>query len=141
MSDKDQRKLIWFVLVTLWIKALWTLHPDALLPNADIPTYKMFPFSDILITKPSYFYFICLHAITMIYVFVWGEVFKSYRNLFKIWFIIQAVQFVEYFFNYNEAQLWTFIGPYKLDIDLVFLKMVGLPVVFLLYNVIWNRNR
>jgi hypothetical protein len=140
MSDKDQKKLIWLLLSTLFIKALWTLHPDALLPPNEIPVYKMFKYSDILISKPTYFYFICAHTIMLIYIFVWGELLPRYRKLFVIWFVIQALQFVEYFFNYNEAQLWYFIGRYKLDVDLTLAKMTVLPATFLLYDYIWRRK-
>jgi hypothetical protein len=138
MRDADQRKLIWFILSTLWIKALWTLHPDALLPGVDIPVYKMFKYSETLISKPTYIFFICSHTITLIYIYVWGQVFVNYKNLFLIWFVIQIVQFGEFFLNYNEAQIWYFIGPYKLDIDLTLLKIVGLPITFLLYKLIWR---
>lgn len=141
MRDEDQRKLIWFILSTLWIKALWTLHPDALLPADQIPVYKMFSYSDTPISKPTYIFFICSHTITLIYIYVWGQVFVNYKNLFLIWFVIQVVQFGEFFLNYNEAQIWYYIGPYKLDIDLTLLKIVGLPVTFLLYKVIWRNNR
>lgn len=141
MRDEDQRKLIWFILSTLWIKALWTLHPDALLPAEQIPVYKMFPYSDTPISKPTYIFFICSHTITLIYIYVWGQMFGRYKNLFLIWFVIQTVQFGEYFLNYNEAQLWYYIGPYKLDIDFTLLKIVGLPITFLLYKVIWRSRQ
>lgn len=141
MRDEDQRKLIWFILSTLWIKALWTLHPDALLPAAEIPVYKMFPYSDTQISKPTYIFFICSNTITLIYIYVWGQVFVKYKNLFLVWFVIQMVQFGEFFLNYNEAQIWYYIGPYKLDIDLTLLKIVGLPITFLLYKLIWRSNQ
>lgn len=137
MSEKN---LIWLILSTLIIQALWTLHPDALLASNDIPVYKMFPFSETLISKPTYIYFICRHAVYLIYIRVWWSVFQNYKHLFGAWFWIQAVQFGEFFLNYNEAQLWFFIGSYKLDVDFTLLKMAGLPIMFLVYDYIWVRK-
>ena len=142
MSEIQERKLIWLILSTLIIRYLWTLHPDNYIyedPNL-IPVYKMFPFSDQKISWPSYLYFPCLNIVQLIYIRVWMKVFDRYRNIFHVWFVIQAMQFGEYFLNYNEAQMSIHFGRYPLAIDLTLAKMVILPILFLLYDVIWRRR-
>jgi hypothetical protein len=140
MSDKEQRKLIWILVWTPALKALWTLHPDRLLPADQIPTYKMFPFADIEISWPTYIYFIVLHIVQLVYVRSWWAMFERYRNVFTCWFWVEVIQFAEYFANYNEAQIWTYIGAYRLDIDFTLLKMAGLPIVFGFYEFIWRKR-
>lgn len=142
MSEAQQRKLIWLILSTLIIRYLWTLHPDNYIyedPNL-IPEYKLFPFSDQKISWPSYLYFACINAVQLIYIMVWMNVFSRYKNIFHVWFVIQAIQFGEYFLTYSEPQMSVNIGRYPLPIDLTLAKMVLLPSMFLLYDVIW-RNK
>lgn len=127
---------------TLIVRYLWTLHPDNYIyedPNL-IPEYKLFPFSDQKISWPGYFYFPCLNAVMLIYISVWMNVFNRYKNIFHVWFAIRAIQFFEYFLNYNEAQMWVYLGRYRLDIDLTLAQMVIIPITFLLYDVIWTRK-
>lgn len=142
MSEEKQRRLIWLILSTLIIRYLWTLHPDNYIyddPNL-IPVHKLFPFSDQLISWPGYLYFPCLHAAMLIYIWVWTSVFDRYKNIFHVWFTIRAIQFFEYFLNYNEAQMYLYLGRYKLGIDLTLAQMVIVPIMFLLYDVIWRKK-
>lgn len=123
---------MWLIVIAPLIQALWTLHPDNFLDYDKIPTYKMFPFSEVEISKPTYFYFMLRHVVMMIYAYAFGELVPKYRKIFMFWFIVQSVQFVEYFFNYNEAKLWVMIFDHRLDLDLQFLKMLGMPIFYLI---------
>lgn len=142
MSEVQQRKLIWLILSTLIIRFLWTLHPDSFIyedPN-EIPEHKLFPFSNQLISWPSYISYACLHVVQLIFINVWMNVFNRYKNIFHVWFAIQAIQFGEYFLTYNTPQMSVNIGRYPLPIDLTLTKMVLLPSMFLLYDVIWKQK-
>lgn len=124
--------IVLMLVLTPLIQALWTLHPDAWLPANQIPVYKMFKFAkDIEISMPTYFFFILRHSVTLIYIYSWGELLPKYKKIFSFWFIIQSVQFVEYFFDYNESQIFMNIGQYRLPIDLTLVKMFGLPAYLL----------
>ena len=142
MSDREQRNLIWLILSTLIIRYLWQLHPDSFIysdPN-DIPVYKLFWYSVQEISWPSYIGGACLHVVMLIFIRVWMNVFDRYRNIFHVWFAIQAIQFGEYFLTYNEAQMHVNIWKFPLPIDLTLAKMVLLPGMFLLYDVIWKKE-
>lgn len=108
-------------------------------PN-DIPVYKLFPYSVQEISRPSYIGGACLHVVMLIFISVWMNVFDRYKNIFHVWFAIQAIQFGEYFLNYNEAQIHLYLGRFPLPIDLTLAKMVLLPAMFLLYDLIWRKR-
>jgi len=142
MSEGQQKKLIWLILSTLIIRYLWTFHPDNYIyedPNL-IPEYKLFPFSDQKISWPSYLFFPCLYVVELINVKVWMNVFGRYKNIFHVWFAILVIQFGEYFLTYNKAQMHVHFGRFPLPVDLTLAKMVLLPGMFLLYDVIWRGN-
>jgi len=142
MTERQRRNLVWLLLSTLIIRYLWQLHPDSFIyddPNK-IPVYKLFWFSEQEISWPSYIGGICLNIVMLIYIRVWMKVFGEYKMIFHIWFVIQAIQFGEYFLTYNEAQMSIHFGRFPLPIDLTLAKMVGLPIMFLLYDVIWKRR-
>lgn len=135
----SRKSLAWLAISTLFIKLIWLLHPDMMLQVKSIPTYQMFPFAkDIWITKPTYISFMCEKLVWLVIILIWGELLPEYKMVFGALFIIQALQFVEFFLNYNyEPWFWFYIGNHKIDIDLTLAKLT-IPSLILLYQQIWK---
>lgn len=95
------------IISTLVIKELWKLFPYSEV------TFKMFPYSEQMITKQTYFWFFCFYAIQLIVVSSWYYKFESYRKIFGVWFIFQALEVIEYYFTYNEPHIWICFGDHK----------------------------
>lgn len=126
------------IIGTLFIKALWTLHPDVLLGIQNIQTHQMFPFAKhVWITKPTYISMICDKSISLIIVWTWLALMPEYKKPLSALFIIHSLQFVEFFFTYNETLIWMNIGRHKLDIDLSLLKLI-VPVGILIFQEPWK---
>lgn len=84
-------------MTTLFINELWTLEPYS------TETYKMFPFTDTLISKRAYYALACHYAVQVVTLMVLYAKFDSYRFLFGTWAVLNALEFVEYFFTYNKS--------------------------------------
>lgn len=103
MRAKDAM-FVGLIISTLFIKELWKFYPYS------ETVYKMFPYSEQMITKQTYFWFFSFYAIQLIVVASWYYKFEDYRFIFGAWFIFQILEFIEYYFTYNEAHLWFYIG-------------------------------
>jgi hypothetical protein len=114
----NDRVLIALILSTLFIKELWTLFP------ADPTEINPFPFSDQPITKQTYIWFICYYAIQLIVVHTWYMKFPEWRLVFGVWFIFQAMEFVEYFLTYNESKIWFLIDRHQININVINAKYI-----------------
>lgn len=121
----SEKRLVLLVVSTLWVTVLWTLHPDALLDYKDIKSYRLFLYSDVEITWPTYIFFLCRHCVQLITIHVWWSIFEKYKPLFTVWFVIQAIQFVEYFMNYNTTVFFpVYFWGHRLDVDFTFMKII-----------------
>lgn len=110
------------IITTLFIKELWKLVPYS------EQTFKMFPYSDTLITKQTYFWFWCFYGIQIIIVSSWWYKFEDYRTIFTAWFIFQVLEFIEFYFTYNEALIWFYVGEHtegrKIGLNVIKFKYV-----------------
>jgi hypothetical protein len=91
------------IISTLFIKELWKFYPYS------DQTFKMFPYSDVMITRQTYFWFFCFYAIQIIVVASWYYKFEEYRLIFGAWFIFQVLEVSEYYFTYNEPHFWIWL--------------------------------
>lgn len=139
MKDKG---LVVALVVTLFIKDLWILHPEILQNYNDIPYHKLFPYSDSLITWPTYIYFACAHVVQLIVLRVLWVKFEGYRYLFAVWFWIQSAQFADYFLTYNESKILVefqlFGVMHRLKIGFTLLKLVLLPAM-VIFEDTWKK--
>lgn len=117
---------------TLFIKELWTLYPSSTLE------YKMFPYSETMITKQTYIWFMCYYAIQLIVVHTWYYKFPEYRLIFGVWFILQVMEFIEFLFSYNEALLWFYIDTHKINLNVINLKYLTI-ISLTTHHLIWKQ--
>jgi hypothetical protein len=127
-------------LSTLPLKLLWKLHPDCTLPYDQIPAYAMFKFSEIQITMPTYYALICDRIVWLIWIYIGARFFPQFWLTFQAWFVLQALMFVEFFFNYNEAYGSFDMFGYTVEVGLFTFKLLVPPVIFIIETVIWKRR-
>lgn len=111
------------IVSSLFLKELWTLFPDSLV------TYKMFPYSDTMITKQTYIWFLCYYGIWLIIVHSWYYKFPDYRTLFGVWFLFQAVEVIEFYFTYNEALYYLHYKQHEIGVNVTNIKYVVLIIL------------
>lgn len=129
----SRKTIAWIAISGLFVKALWILHPDYDVPWQQLELIKKFPLSDIEITDITYVSMICDKSAMLIWIFCLGMLMPQYWRAFSVWFTIQALQFGEFFLNYNETSIYL----YGVPINLSFAKLV-LPACVLLYEQIWK---
>lgn len=114
-----QKLLLGLIISTLFIEKLWKVAPYSKV------TYPMFlPYSDTLITKPTYYWFFGIYTIQLIYIRVWYVLLPQYRLIFNTWFIFQMLEVLEFYLTFNEPHIF-FLG---LGITVVKLKYVGILI-------------
>lgn len=133
------QKLVSAIMLTLPLKLFWKFHPDAWLPYEQVPYYKMYPFSDVMITVPNYLAYGLDKIIWLIWIAVACKVFAQFKAL-QVLFVMQALIFVEYFFNYNEAYFVMEIFGDNMEVGLFTLKLYVPCIVFIIETVIWKRR-
>jgi hypothetical protein len=139
MSD---RKLAFLALSAVWVKLIWMLHPHADIPFDQIPTYQMFPLRpDILISKPTYIATACGHIVWLIFATVCYFKFEQFKKAFAALFIIQLIQFFEYFANYNEPFAWQIVNLFghETEIGFTLIKLV-VPMGIFIYQLAWEER-
>lgn len=135
-----EKKVVWLALSTLYIEALWTLHPDALLNYGTLPEYSLFPLNkDVTISWPTYISMFCKKSTALIIVRIWWLLLPKYRLCISALFVILALQFFQFFIDYNKAYIWVFIGNHKLDVDLTLAKLT-IPIGILIYQQTWKEK-
>lgn len=129
-------------LSALYVKLIWILHPHADLPYTEVPTFQLFPLAkDIMISKPTYIAFACNHVVWLIFISVCWFTLEKYRVTFAVLFLIQFLQFIEYFFTYNRPFNWQIISIFghEIEIGLTLVKLI-VPACICMYQVIWKNG-
>ena len=126
------------VLFTLPISYLWKLHPHSVLPDDQVPWLNLFAYSDTQITWPTYISMICNNANKLIWIYVVLELLPRFKWSLNTWFVIQALQFVEFFFTYNETQFFMYFGNDRVEIGLHTAKLI-IPWLVFIFEAIWKK--
>ncbi len=127
--------LIGLVMSTLFIKELWKLEPDS------EELLKMFPYSDQLITRQTYYWFFCFYGNQLIIVHSWYEKFDKYSIIFSTWFVFQILEVVEYYYTYNEPQFFIRVFWSEELFGLTVVKLKYIAVVTSFFFNIWKTSR
>lgn len=128
-----EKFMVVLIVSTLLLRELWTLFPDSTV------AYKMFPYSDTMITKQTYIWFLCYYGIWLIIIHSWYFKFSDYRLLFGVWFLLQVAEVIEFYFTYNEALYYLHFRQHKIGVNVTNIKYVIL--IFLSgYELIKTRN-
>lgn len=127
-------------LSAVWIKLIWLLHPHADMDFNETPVYSMFPIRpEIMISKPTYIATACGHITWLIFSTVCYFTLDNYRKIFGVLFIIQFLQFVEYFFTYNEPFDWQKVQLFGHKVELTFtLAKLVIPSCIYVFQEIWR---
>lgn len=113
----DQRLNVVAVFLAFTVVLLWTVLPDQGL-------VKPFPLSDMEIHFQTYIWIATIYCAFLILTWVTCRSSDSRtHDFFNVVFLFQALQFVEYFINYNET--WTHV--FGLPITIATLRF---PVLF-----------
>jgi hypothetical protein len=112
--------MVLLIVSTLFLKELWTLFPY------DTETYKLFPYSETMMTKQTYIWFLCYYGIWLIILHSWYYKFVDYRIIFGVWFLFQIAEFVEFYFTYNEALYYLHFRQHKIGVNVTNIKYVVL---------------
>ncbi len=120
-----------FIVSTLFLDKLWKLWPDSTV------VFKMFPYSEVEITKQTYVWMVFLNIITMIYVHSWCYKFDQYRAIFGVWFCLQFLQLIEFLFTYNEALVSFEVSGFLIGINIMNIKY--LTIFSLTLHKLWSN--
>jgi hypothetical protein len=135
----NEKELVVVSLLILWIKSLWTLHPDAQLSFDKVPVHHLFPYAeDVLISYPTYFFYFCDKTSWLMVTAIWYRVFENYRPVFTILFVIQSFQFIEYAINYNKAWFTVEAFGHDLEVDFTLLKLT-IPFFVFIHYTTWKK--
>lgn len=104
---RDERLGVVLVFLANCVVLLWTVLPDQGL-------IKPFPLSGQEIYFQTYIWIATIYANFLILTLVIHRYADKAREFFNAVFILQALQFIEYFINYNEA--WTHIHDIPVNI-------------------------
>jgi hypothetical protein len=94
--------LFGLIVSTLFIEKLWKFTPYS------EELHHLFLYSDTLISYPTYYWFFCLYLVKLIYIRVWCVFLPQYWMVFNTWFIFQILEVVEFYFAYNEPQIFIY---------------------------------
>lgn len=134
--SKEERVVL-LVMFTLPISYFWKLHPHAALPDDQVPWLHLFPYSETVITWPTYISMVCANINKLIWVYAACEMFPKFKWSLNTWFVIQALQFVEFFFTYNETQFFTYLFGHKVELGLHLAKLI-LPWMVFIWEMTWK---
>lgn len=131
-------KIATVAFLTLPVSLLWKLHPHAYLPFDQVPWFELFPYSETKITWPTYVSMICNNAIKLMWIYVIWELLPGFRWSLNTWFVIQALQFVEFFFTYNETQIFVKFMGHNVEIGLHLAKLI-IPWLVFIFEATWKK--
>lgn len=120
--DRD-KILVLCMVSTLFVNELWTLEPYS------TTTYQMFPYAETWISKRAYYALACHYAVMVIILMVLYTKFETYRVLFGVWFILNALEFVEYFLTYNKALYYLHYKQHQVGVNMTNIKYVVLIIL------------
>lgn len=131
-------KIATVAFLTLPVSLLWKLHPHAYLPFDQVPWFELFPLSETKITWPTYVSMICNNAVKLMWIYVIWELLPGFRWSINTWFVIQALQFVEFFFTYNETQIFVQFLWHDVEIGLHLAKLI-IPWLVFIFEATWKK--
>jgi hypothetical protein len=103
----DERSNVVIVFLASSVLLLWTVLPEGGL-------IKPFPLSEQEIHFQTYIWIATVYAAFLMMTWVMYRLSDKAKDFFNAVFILQALQFVEFFLNYNET--WVKIGWYPVTI-------------------------
>lgn len=81
---------------------------------------------------------ICNNANKLIWLYVVIELLPGFRWSLNTWFVIQALQFVEFFFTYNETQIFVQFLGHNVEIGLHLAKLI-IPWLVFIFEATWKK--
>ena len=106
----SERAIIVLIFTAIFLKELFLLMPEG-------KYIEPFPFYDMRITAQTYFYFACAYVGMMIIAFIFTKVLNEFKIVAHAWFILQALEFVDYLLTYNST--WFNLGFIPVGITLL----------------------
>lgn len=91
----SNRLIVVLIFTAIFLKELFFILPK----KQWITPFPFYP--EMEITKQSYFYMACSYAGMMIIAFIFSKKLGSFWIVGHAWFILQAVEFADFFFTYN----------------------------------------
>lgn len=113
---RDERISVVLVFLAYVVLLLWTVLPDR-------GMIRPFPLSEQEIQSQTYVWIATIYAAFLILSWVMYRFSDKSREFFNAVFILQALQFVEYFLNYNQ----TWIEVYGMPMTIATLRF---PLLF-----------
>lgn len=135
MDERDKTdtlQCVLLILSSLVIKEIWVFLPEYV--NCSSPI-KPFPFYDIEIYPQTYVSYPCDDIGRLMLIYLIGKKLVHYKPVAEAWFILQSIEFVDYFFTYNTA--WFKVGD--LGIGITFTTFTVLTVITL--ERIWSQTK
>lgn len=121
MKDREMWALI-LIAASLVIRELWILIPT------DYQTYQMFPYSDISITKQTYWSYPLRFASEMLWTAALFLFFQTFKSFLHVLFLVQFVELIEYFYTYNEPWFETVVFGLEIPVGITVSKFIVLTV-------------
>lgn len=106
----NERLIVVLIFTAIFLKELFFLLPE----NVFI---RPFPLHNIEITLQSYLYFACSYAGMLIVAYIFSRTLTRFRGVAETWFILQGIEFADYFLTYNTP--WCYFGQLPIGITLV----------------------
>lgn len=125
MRDREMWAII-LIVASLVIRELWILLP------ADYQVYPMFPYSDILITKQTYWSYPLRFASEMLWTAALYLFFQNFKSFLHVLFLVQFVELIEYFYTYNEPWFETVVFGAEIPVGITVSKFIVLTVTILI---------
>lgn len=117
---------------TLLIRELWTLIPYS------SETHSYFPLIHKELTLRTYIYFPCEIIADTIIIYVLWMSFAELAVVFKIWFWLQIVEFVDYFITYNMKWFTLSLLHWDIDFGITLLRMIILFIIISTKLISWK---
>lgn len=131
-----QRWLLVILFATYLIHEAWTLFPDS------SAVFKMFPFSDQVISKQYYVFLVSQYVIWII---VFGVIYvlieEGLRDVVKWFLVFQCLELIEFFLTYNEPLLRVKIINIPVGINITNIKVVVMFVLVTSKVITWNPGK
>jgi hypothetical protein len=131
MRDKELWVII-LIVSSLVLRELWILFP------ADYTAYKMFPYSEIEITKQTYWSYPLRFASEMMWTAAIYLFIQKFRFFFHVLFVVQFIEIIEYFYTYNEPWFEAFGIP--VGITVTKFIVLTLTIIMQWYYIYYKRQ-
>lgn len=111
----------------------WTVLPERM--NV---TVKPFLLSEQEIQFPTYIWAGTIYLFFMMFSFVAFQLSTKLKLFFETVFIIQSLEFVEYFLNYNEHWGYWHVAGILIPINITMLRFPALLIVVVITFIKWK---